>query len=416
MKRCNLCDADLSPRAAWEPLLVQPGFEILWDGRCERFDIQTALCLECGLVFTHPQPEAELLARFYAAQERELFAPDGRGGDRIPAETGRRDQAAWLAARVGPLLGRRVLEIGCYDGYLLDRLRAAGAQVLGIEPSEAAAELGRRRFGIDIRTALVEDVSLPLASLDVIVLSHVLEHLADPRETLLRCRRWLRPGGFLFVEVPNVLAPRVESAVHFFTFDHLYNWSPETLTEHLLRTGFEANAVDDDFPFPAFRMLAVAAKPGRSRSEELRPGRDRVRGSVEGYARRRERFLTRLRGRVDSELADWCSRDRSVVLYGAGYHTEYLLAETRLSQARIVGLVDGNPAKQGRRILGYPVFAPEDLPRLNPDVVVVSSYDFQDEMVARVRALLGQRPQVVAFYRNVRAFSGAGWEPRSPAA
>ena len=84
-----------------EVLQVQNGVRILADGVDARFDIKTALCASCGLVFTDPQPADELLERFYAQQFRDLFAGDDAA--RIPGEGIRRDQVAWLRERLGDL-------------------------------------------------------------------------------------------------------------------------------------------------------------------------------------------------------------------------------------------------------------------------------------------------------------------------
>ena len=399
MPACNLCGARDS-----EELQVQQGFRILTAERELPFDIRTALCRHCGLVFTDPQPDPALLADFYAAQARDAFVAED-SDERIPGEGSRRDQAAWLEATLGSLMGLRVLEVGCYEGFLLKLLRDHGAIVQGVEPSTSAAELASERWGVPVDAGRFEDADLGNERLDLIVLSHVLEHLMDPRAAIARCHELLAPGGALFIEVPNVLRPRFESAVDFFTFDHLFNFCPETLATLLSSSGLEPQTVADDFPFPAFRMLArksgappiaVAAAPGTVRC---------VRDAVRSYSNQRRDFLARLRARVDAELPRWCSERQRIAIYGAGYHTECLLDATDLGKAELVSLVDGNPGKQGSRVLGLPVVAPEGLAALRPDAIVISSYDFQDEMLANLRRLgLGHVP-VLTFYERTTAFS-----------
>lgn len=396
---CQLCGA-----SAPEEVQLQADFRILTEGREVPFDIRTVLCGSCGLVYTDPQPAPELLARFYAAQERDAFV-EGEDASRIPGEGSRQDQARWIEAALGSLKGRRVLEIGCYDGYLLHLLEARGARGLGIEPSARAAQLGADRFGVEIRAGAFETLELSLQSFDLIVLSHVLEHLSQPRAVLERCRKLLGPEGSLFIEVPNVLKPRAESAVNFFTFDHLFNFSPETLAALLRSCGFEPGALADDFGFPAFRMMGLAADP--QRVEAAPDCVVRTRQAIGAFVHDRAGFVERLRARIASELQAWCAAGSRVAIYGAGYHTECLLDATDLRRAELVALVDGNPAKQGTRVLGLPVVSPRELGALAPDVVVISSYDFQDEMVESLRRVgLGEVP-IVTFYSDAVAFSNA---------
>jgi len=399
---CRICRAE-----TLDEVRLQRGFRILAFGREIPFDIRTQLCAHCGVAQTDPQPDAELLARFYESQERDAFVA-GEGAARIPGEGSRRDQARHLERELGSLRNLRVLEIGCYDGFLLHLLAQRGARATGIEPSSRAAELARERHALDVRTGLFEDAELPREGFDLIVLSHVLEHMADPRGALERCRELAAPGGAIFIEVPNVLAPRVESAVDFFTFDHLFNFAPATLAPLLRACGFEPCAVDADFPFPAFRMLATASEPAAAALAAPNACAGSVREAIRCYASQRDAFVAHLRSRVDGAIAGWRTKRFRVAIYGAGYHTECLLDATALRTADVVALVDGNPAKQGTRVLGLPVVSPQELAALRPDAVVISSYDFQDEMVATLRAVgLGDVP-TLTFYDRIQAFSQAG--------
>ncbi len=398
---CHHCGA-----AEFERLQLQPGFRILTAEGEIPHDICTMLCAHCGLVQTAPQPEEALLTSFYAGQERDVFV-EGEHDERIPGEGSRCDQADWIERQLGGVEGLRVLEIGCYDGYLLRLLERRGARGLGVEPSASAAAHGSERWGIEIRAGRFEDQELAPGSFDLIALSHVLEHLTDPRATLERCHRLLAPGGHLFVEVPNVLRPRVESAVNFFTFDHLFNFSPATLSSLYETCGFAPEGLADDFEFPAFRLL------GRRSSQRTGPvpadpeAVQACRTAARGFVQARESFVARLRARIDDELPDWLATGKRIAIYGAGYHTECLLELTGLARAKLVALVDGNPAKHGRRVFGLPVIGPEELPDLQPDVIVVSSYDFQDEMLARLARLGLSDVETVAFYPRVTAFSNA---------
>ena len=388
-----------------EIMQTQAGFRILRPGGEVPFDVITALCDQCGLVYTDPQPAPGLLADFYAAQERDAFV-EGEA-ERIPGEGSRRNQASWLRDQLGSLRGKRVLEIGCYDGYLLFLLREQGAVVTGIEPSRSAAALGEQRFGVKIHAGLFEDITLPERGFDLIVLSHVLEHLAEPAKTLRRCRELLAEGGTLFVEVPNVRKPRVESAVNFFTFDHLFNFCPETLSMLFRAQGFAPQGLADDFDFPAFRLLGQKLEAAPVPVLEAPAVVERCRHAIAEYAQARATFVARLRNRVEEELDGWIENRSRIAIYGAGYHTECLLDATPLARADLIALVDGNPAKQGREVFGLPVISPRDLHEWKPDAVVISSYDFQDEMIESLEKVgLGAVP-VVAFYPEVHAFSNA---------
>jgi SAM-dependent methyltransferase len=97
----------------------------------------------------------------------------------------------------------RLLDAGAGRGRFVLAAAGAGYEASGIEPSargvEAAAALGA-----PVRRASIEKAQIEPASVDVVTLWHVLEHLADPGSALSAIGSWLRPGGGLLVGVPNL--------------------------------------------------------------------------------------------------------------------------------------------------------------------------------------------------------------------
>jgi ubiquinone/menaquinone biosynthesis C-methylase UbiE len=116
---------------------------------------------------------------------------------------------------LGPRSGLRVLDAGCGRGETLLACARAGAEVAGVDYSEAAVELTREALtdfpDADVRVGDI--TALPWAddTFDRVQFSDVIEHL-DPPQTvpaLRELRRVLRPGGFLLVHTaPNLLFMR----------------------------------------------------------------------------------------------------------------------------------------------------------------------------------------------------------------
>jgi len=105
--------------------------------------------------------------------------------------------------------GQRILDFGCYDGYILrtirDHKKITGA---GVDIAPAAVELARELAGNTGLTFLVSDgTPLPFepASFDVVVCSEILEHVHDLDAVLKEIARVLAPGGRLFATMPNTL-------------------------------------------------------------------------------------------------------------------------------------------------------------------------------------------------------------------
>lgn len=107
----------------------------------------------------------------------------------------------------GDVRGKRVLDIGCSQGYLGQSLRAFGLEVWGIEPSAQAAEVAATRIDQVFNCSLEAFFTLhgPLAGrFDYLIFGDVLEHLTDPGETLDQCHRLLLPDGAVIASIPNI--------------------------------------------------------------------------------------------------------------------------------------------------------------------------------------------------------------------
>jgi len=108
--------------------------------------------------------------------------------------------------------GARVLDLGCYDGYILRRVRARAAiEGVGIDLSQRAVTLAKRaaeRENLDGLAFVVSEGSalpFPDASFNVVICSEILEHVPDLDAVLSEIARVLVGGGRLYATIPNSL-------------------------------------------------------------------------------------------------------------------------------------------------------------------------------------------------------------------
>jgi SAM-dependent methyltransferase len=107
----------------------------------------------------------------------------------------------------------RVIDIGCGDGASTEAAIAActagGANVtvLGLDWSVRALAAARER-GVPVACGSFEEPGLPLASasVDVVIMGEIIEHLVDTDAALIEARRLLVPGGQLLISTPNLAA------------------------------------------------------------------------------------------------------------------------------------------------------------------------------------------------------------------
>ncbi len=146
--------------------------------------------------------------------------------------------------------GARVLDIGCGNGELLERLGAMGAsRIEGIDFSERAVELAKRR-GVAAWLGTFLNYPADDAIYDLVMMNNYLEHTLDPRAELERARRLLKPGGHLVGDLPNfssldrILFGRYWGGGH--VPRHTFQFEPRQLERLLRQAGFAAARVKQE--------------------------------------------------------------------------------------------------------------------------------------------------------------------------
>jgi SAM-dependent methyltransferase len=114
----------------------------------------------------------------------------------------------------------------------------------GVEVSREAAEFGLEHEKLDIRIGQLQDLRLPDASFDIVLLHDVIEHVPAPLDLLRECVRLLMPGGVICLHTVNVDSATARFAGHRFyladtTGGHAVLFSPRTLRRYCKLLGLE---------------------------------------------------------------------------------------------------------------------------------------------------------------------------------
>ena len=90
----------------------------------------------------------------------------------------------------------------------------------------------------------------------------------------------------------------------------------------------------------------------------------------------------------------------NIGLFGAGPHTMDLLEIFEVENIQWAKIFDNNPSKQGKLMRGIPILKPDEDNLKSLDCVLVSSAEFESEMVAQVHSLVGSQVEVITIYAN----------------
>jgi len=236
---CNLCGARdaalLYPSTLTNPALNAADF------RCtsSEYGVHPPIvrCNVCGLVYANPRWDSSLVSASYSVIEDPTYVEERAGR----VLTFSRNLAPFenLVAASSPT--RRLLDVGCHIGVMIELAQARGWEAWGVEPSVWAAEQARAH-GLHVVTGTLSDAQIPENYFDVVTMWDVIEHLTDPAAEIRNVHRVLKPGGVFAIhtiDIESFFARAMGNRWPWLMEMHLYYFSPRTLSKMLARHGFK---------------------------------------------------------------------------------------------------------------------------------------------------------------------------------
>lgn len=202
----------------------------------QKGDLRLVQCDACGMVYATPVPVAYVSGEFYDRSGLPFYlSPAKLESDYAPV---RFERELGLFRRFCP--GGQVLDVGCSTGGFLFQLRARFGnhyRLAGTDVTRAALDYAEQR-GVPVIRRSFLDPAWETGQYDAVTFWAVMEHLAQPADFLRQAVRVLKPGGWLFVLVPNYrcLAVRLLGAKYRYIMpDHVNYFTRESLRELVRR-------------------------------------------------------------------------------------------------------------------------------------------------------------------------------------
>ncbi len=293
----------------------------------------------------------------------------------------------------------RVLEIGFNRGALLKHFYDFGCECHGVEPGRKNVEFARKRLpGAHLHAGLFDENfarQFPAGHFDLVILTSVFEHMPRPMDVLKAIRPLLSHAGRLFLLVPDLAqytptyqikpadrqrygcSPLIFFYRNFFLCyaQHVNHFSPASLARYLGVAGLQPVQTAN---ISGLWYLAAPATPTASHMrfpDILKYHMELMSFYQRLLQRMQDAMLTKLKG-------------KRLVCYGAGRDFGYFMNVFR--ERGILPLAVADDAGGAGAIEGVKRVSPGELMALRPELCLITTFDHEDVIAPRARALLNE--------------------------
>ena len=314
----------------------------------------------------------------------------------------------------------RVLELGSSHGGFVAMLRWAGFDATGLELSPWVVDFARATFDVPVLTGPIEDQSIEPASLDVIALMDVLEHLRDPAATMRYCLRLLKPDGILLIQTPcypegslyeEMTAEGEGPSEMLQPGEHLYLFSQRSISQLFAGLGaphiiFEPALFAHYDMFPVVSRTALTGRPTADARAVLdaTPGARMVQAlldegtAMETLKGRLREEMEILRGQVAAVDADRAAR--LSVIQEQGRRLGEVEAERNILRAEVEALREHREVIEADRAARLEVIEAQGRQLSHVQAEVTAQ---QEQVTAQQEQITAQQEQVTAQQEQITA-------------
>lgn len=228
-------------------------FTLIAQGDRYGFDLKKQFCNECNLIQTYPALCAKFHQEFYRHYYRPLYLKNkiidyhcvikeqNDKGEKYLAyfqNNGLKDELKDLS----------IIEIGCSSGGTLNTLKTFVKSIQGCDLDINAITFAKNNLKLNVEVAMYPSI-LPKGK-KLFIMSHVLEHVFNPLNTLQKLKKLMDKGDYLFIAVPgiNMVAKGdyKNDLRRYFHIAHVSDFSQSTLCLVAQKAGFNAIASDEE--------------------------------------------------------------------------------------------------------------------------------------------------------------------------
>jgi 2-polyprenyl-3-methyl-5-hydroxy-6-metoxy-1,4-benzoquinol methylase len=204
-----------------------------------KIELKFVECIECGLIFTNPMPEMDLVIKGNSI----LFLLHRSKGT-LSKYRGGKEYSIYLKRKMNK---GTMLDVGCGDGIWLYGVEDnCEWKAEGVEITESAVKFANNKLRVKVHLGTLDTIKNRENYYDHIRLNNVIEHVQDPVVFLKKTNSLLKKGGTVYCSTPNGIQDgsvlKIANKRGFkinLLENHFYYYPPKTLREIFKSCGFK---------------------------------------------------------------------------------------------------------------------------------------------------------------------------------
>lgn len=211
--------------------------------------INTILNLETGLIRSDPYYTNDWLKFFYKNYYRDLYTNGLMSNSRTIIEQITRGETYLKIIEDNNLKFNTILDYGCGMGGMLIPFAIRGYKTYGIDYGEDFIEIGKNIGFNELYIGGIDELINNNKKFDLIILSHIIEHIPDLDVFLNKIKLIMNPGAHIFIAVPGIDNIHIDYKSNFLLYlqsAHCWYFTKNTLTAVLNKFNFEIKHINDE--------------------------------------------------------------------------------------------------------------------------------------------------------------------------
>lgn len=289
--------------------------------------------------------------------------------------------------------GIKYLEIGSGSGILIEQI----SQNQKMDPNQKVSwdvidpnpVFERNEFGAIHRGFFPDLLKNSNLRYDVIVHSHLIEHVYDPIVFLDFCNQFLTDSGLMYVSWPNMVEMSNNFDLNILMFEHLTFLPKDELLNLLYFAGFKLLKISYFERHSIFLKLQKVRKPNFGEFHSVL--------SSYFFQNFCKDFKKNLNEYISICNLNMKNRNVDTYIFGAHIFAQYLIAGG-LNLEKIIGILDNATHKNGKRLYGtnFLVSTPDREKFYDPVNIILAAGQYEDEIIEQLQEVLPADSQIIS--------------------